>query len=373
MITKEQLREGIEWISGKTRITVDFDGNYLDVILYPNYPNTQTHISLFLGINGHRVKVTDLVGNGHGSGLQGKGYGTQIFNVGIQALYALFGFQLGTESAKDISLSGTVSSIGDPDSEPEKSACRDRRNGFWAGFGFQVREPLGYHTSMKAVLSDLKLKDGRATANGASRIIDLNSFWDKSEKPLVFQEDIDALIQVDLEQFELDNCPKVSDIERAWDASIICSKVIRNITWISLSTLVAYASFAKLDLPDAISITFSGLIASYLLAFFVDNRLWLFLPPYKRYRHLQEKRGDTISRVKKYIQDIEQSHNGLLWRLREIIPINGSDRVDVLEELLEASKKQYFFKISDHYIEYKYFIDAAKKVIGKESSDVIIY
>jgi len=203
MSTKQKLSKGLEWISGKTKITVQSDGNCLDVELYPDYPNERSSISLFLNIQRNkRVRVMDLVGNGYYTHYQDGGYGTLIFNIGIQALYAFYGVTTSDPLTHEIVVFGQISSSGDPSDEPERSECGDRRNGFWSGYGFKLKEPDAFDTPMKAKLVDLHLRGLGVTVNGTPRIVELEDFWLKGEAPSLFKSDLQILMDVDFEQFQ---------------------------------------------------------------------------------------------------------------------------------------------------------------------------
>lgn len=365
MVTKEQLEKGIEWISGKTKITVEYDGSHVDIALYPDYPNEQSHISLFLDIQwNNRVRVTDLVGNGYYSDYQGGGYGTLIFNIGIQALYAFYGITPSDPLAHEIVVFGKVSSSGDPDEDPARSECRDRRNGFWAGHGFKLKEPEEFDTTMKARLVDLHLRVGGMTANGTPRTVELEEFWLKGEAPTLFKSDLQALMSANLEQFNLEACPTKADIEKAWTKAVRASKAVRLALWTLLSGASIYLSFLLLDPLEALSFSLAGVFGSHLLTLLLDSRIWQYFPSYRQYRKMQDKRGEVIAGVRGYIEALEESHNGLMWRLHQ--GLKGLDATladEVFADMAEASRKQYAFRLSDRYEDYKRFVESAKGVI----------
>lgn len=363
-MTREDLQHGLEWVSGKTKITVQYSGGYLDVFLYPDYPNEQRSICLYLGIIGNRVSVTDLVGNGYQSGFQSDGYGTLIFNIGIQALYAFFGVKPSDQEAKEIRVTGKVSSVGDPGDEPERSKCGNRRNSFWASFGFLIKEPNNFDTTMKARLSDLHLKVGGLTTNGTPRTVTLEEFWLKGEAPKLLTLDLEALMAADLEQFQLDQCPTEEMLEAQWDKAISHSRGIRRSLWLLMVSVCAYIAFISFRPLDAISVSCGAVFVSFLLSSYIDNRIWNLLPSYRRYRDLREKRCEIITNIKDYIQELESSHNGLIWRLhRGLKEVDSSLADDIFTEMAEDSKKQYAFKLSDCYENYGRFVELAKAAI----------
>ncbi|MCU7841597.1 MAG: hypothetical protein KZQ94_19740 [Candidatus Thiodiazotropha sp. (ex Troendleina suluensis)] len=109
MVNKSKLRHGLEWISGNTKITIQLKNNdtHMDVVILPDYPKEKDRVVLYLRFHGdHTVEVQDLHGNGISSGYQKCGYGKQIGNIGIQAVYAFYEFSFGDSVARDIMLIG---------------------------------------------------------------------------------------------------------------------------------------------------------------------------------------------------------------------------------------------------------------------------
>ncbi len=365
MFTLDDLRHGLEWIEGKTKITVDYDGSYLDIVLYPDYPNEKRNITLFIGVNevSGKVRITDLVGNGYSTGYQNHGYGILIFNIGIQALHILFNTELGAATTKTITITGGVSNSGDPENEPERSQCRDRRNGFWMDYGFKLSDPLGFKTSMKANLNDLRLRTGKPTPNGTPRLVALNQFWRKGSSPSLFLSDIEKLASLNFDQFNLHLCPSRQDVDRAFNNSLRSLRYVERLLLISSSIGCIYLGFYYFDPFNAATFSLGGIFCSYLLVLTIGSRLWRYFPSYKKYTALSESRGNTRSKTKAYIWQIEESCNGLLWRLHQHLQSYSAFKNDTFNALANASKKQETSVLVDHYREYIRYMNVAKNNI----------
>lgn len=369
VVTKKQLKHGLEWIYRKTKITVSYeDCGHLDLFLYPDYPNEQKKLVLFLKVNeaDGRVNVTDLMGNGHESGFQDSGYGTLIFNVAIQALYAIYEIDLGNTSTETITLSASVSSSGDPADEPYRSQCRDRRARFWSKFGFQLHDPSEFNTRMKASLSQLHLCNGGLVKNGSPRLVSLDQFWVKGYAPKVFQSDIDELLALDFYQFNLQSCPSRSDVDQALYATVSWARCIARMLPVVFGLGVFYLAFPYVDPLRGILFSFLGIFGCYVMLQFLGGKLWTALPSYRSYVELSEMRGKIISNVKDYIRDVEDKNNGLLWRLHQGLQTMDNFQKDIFNEMAEASKKQHVYMLADHHEDYREYIAIAKSVVTKD-------
>ncbi|WMS89283.1 hypothetical protein [Pleionea litopenaei] len=365
MFDMRDLKQGLEWIEGRTKITIEVCGNNIDIHLYPDYPSEKNRVSLDLCIvYGNRVWVRDLLGNGFSSGIQNKGYGTLLFNIGIQVIYTYFGIAQGNPEANNILVSGKTSSVGDPGNEPAKSECRDRRNGFWSNFGFKLKEPDGFFTPMKAKLSELHARLDGKTENGTLYGLDLEQFWLKGNAPLLFESDIRSLMKLDIESLDLDICPTQDDIEGEWVKAVYWSKIIRKTLFCGLSVVAVYFAFSWLDLLHAFSMSFTAIFICYFLSMYLDERSWRYLPAYKKYNLLQNKRGEIISNARQYIKELEKQHNGFFWRLYQgLRVIDQSLSANIFNEMSEHSKSLYTYFLADRYDDYAKFIRAAKVVV----------
>lgn len=368
MVTKKQLNHGLEWVNKKTKITIAYeDCGHLDIFLYPDYPNEQKKVVLFLKVNESdgRVHVTDLMGNGHESGLQNSGYGTLIFNVAIQTLYAIYEIDFGNASAETITLSASVSSSGDPTDEPYRSECRDRRAHFWSKFGFQLHEPSEFHTNMKASLNQLHLCNGEPIGNGSPRLVGLDQFWLKGHAPKVFQSDIDELLAIDFFQFNLDSCPSRNDVDQALYATLFWARCITRTLTVIFSIGIFYLTLPYVDSIMAILFSFLGIFGWYVLLQILDGKLWAALPSYRKYVNLSEMRGKIISSLKDYIRGVEDKNNGLLWRLHQSLQTIDNFKSDIFNELAEASKRQNAYVLADRHEDYREYMTIAKTMVTK--------
>ncbi len=372
LYTKEHLEQGLEWISGKTKISVKHNHNFIDVTLYPNYPNKDDHINLFLKIGWDKhITVTDLIGNGYNSRYQGQGYGSLIFNVGIQAIYCFFKETDSEFDPTQIKITGSVSDSGDPPEEPAKTECFQRRNKFWRSRGFTLKDPTKPQTSMQARLSELIMTKDGITNNGAPKYIKLDDFWLKDKAPALLKSDIDALMKVGLDLDSLSSIPTPEKIDEKWQNAIRWSRFISKPLLVIAILSVSYFSFTYLPIWDALSYSVTGLFVSYIGCYFLQGWLYTKLPIYRSYKQLQSLRGDKIRAIRNTIEKIEDSHNGLIWRIHEgLVKLNKSYDQTKFEKLAEHSKNQYFFYLQDKYEQYVHFIEHSKLLLT--SSDACI-
>lgn len=369
MISKDQLKKGIEWVSKKTKITAKYRNRYLEIKLYPDYPNEQNSIYLYLKIQSdNKVVVTDLLGNGYNTDYQNSGYGTLIFNIAIQALYALFGISNNGTLASQINVCGMVSSQGDPEEGPERLECRSRRNSFWEKRGFKLKEPEAFDTYMKARLIDLVIRSHGITANGTPRSVSLCEFWPTGKAPDLLRSDLQALISIDINKLSLEECPSKSDIENTLIKANLVSRITRWVIRILLSSISIYLIILLAGPIDTLKSSLFVILGSYVVSLLVDSHIWKHLPYYKEHYELQEENNAVIRKVKTYIERIETDHNGLIWRLHH--GLKGYDTFidnEVFSELAAASKKQNVFKLEDEYEDYIRFIRSARDTIIKNA------
>lgn len=298
MFTKEQLSHGIEWISGKTKITATytegFIGGNLEVILFPDYPNTQS-IFLYLELDSEdNVTVTDLIGNGYFSNYQSCGYGTLIFSIGVQVIYSYFGMASGDKAAKEIILTGKVSNREDPDEEQEKVKCGTRRNRFWSGNGFRLREPNKYNTIMKACLADMIIQKKGVTANGTPRNIGLEEFWLIGEAPELIEPVIQDSPPTGVGKNEADNCPTQAEVDQADKVFRQLSSGIERVLRLVVGILFVYMLVLNVKTWEIIPLSLSGLFVIYLILKCVKIRFGHLLPTYQQSLKLQQRRREFI-------------------------------------------------------------------------------
>lgn len=200
MFSEQQLNDGIEWVYRRTKISIILQRSYLDVTLYPEYPNGSQRVRLELRVGrGNSVFVNDLTGNGYESGIQGEKYGTLAFNLGVLALHEYFSLQVGDPAAGAIKIGGKISAIGDPLEAVAMEVCRDRRAHFWSRKGFVVAEPKAYYTSMSATLAEMRIETAGLTGNGTPLGVSLASFWLLSCRPLLVSHDVDTVMAINLD------------------------------------------------------------------------------------------------------------------------------------------------------------------------------
>ncbi|MEW8458382.1 MAG: hypothetical protein AB2710_20005 [Candidatus Thiodiazotropha sp.] len=335
------------------------------LFFFPDYPKETDRIVLYIRFHGENTaEVQDLHGNGKSSGYQKCGYGKQIFNVGIQALYSRYEISFGDPLGKEIEVKGETSPVGDPETEPDRSTCRDIRNGFWSEFGFHVYDPNAFRTYIHASLSELVIRGGK-TANGALCEISIDEFWPIGEAPTIFQSDIDALMSVEFGQFNLDSCPSLDDIYREWNSAVSSSRVVRYTSWLVLSGLSIHLSLFLHETKNIIVLSVVGVFFGYLVAIFVENKVWQRLPRVKRHWQLLERRNSILENVSGYIENLETTHNGLLWRLQKgLCQFDSVFEDSVYVEMAEQSRRQlpYLMTKSDKYEHYIDFMNNAKRI-----------
>lgn len=366
MYSEKDISHGLEWICHKTKIVISHHNDSVDVLLYPEYPDESKCITLYLDVFQwqKRVRVTDLVGNGYQSDLQGKGYGTLIFNVGIQAVCCVMGIEMTSDNAKEINVSGKVSSMGDPDDEPERSVCRDRRNRFWADRGFILADQSAFDTSMKATLAELKPRGQGIADNGAPKNLNIDCFWKKGEAPASrFNHALEAVLALKRSEFSMDLCPSKDEVEQALNLTIKYSGIIRKTAWMFISCTLVYLAFQWLPPFSAITSSIGIVFFAYLGTMIAENRLWQHLPGYRRYIKLREQRADVLTRLREVIEKTEKEYNGLAWRVHAAISEYGVDLPKRFDMVAERSKNQNIYRLSEEYLEYLSFISTSKDII----------
>ena len=340
MITKAMLESGLEWVYRKTRVEVLFNGNYLDVFVFPDFPKETRSIHLMINIAEDRARIDDLVGNGHGTEHCDSGYGTVAMNVAIQALYAIYGVRPGSSESQSILVTGKVSSMGDPGGT-EGIECRDRRNHFWASFGLSLADMSSADTSMKAPLSDLHLKIGGTTGNGTPKTVELEEFWPIGTRPGVLPSDLVLLRSEDVETICAHKCISEDVVNNAFQRFKRSQTIMSSITG-----LLGLATAGIVGVLPAIGIALTGVWVVNLTA-----SRWS--PAFKRWMMLDAEKRKSIGHLKAHIEQLEGNHNGFLWRV--FAKFNcGELSAERYLDLAKASKDQYFSFISSRYEDYKY-------------------
>lgn len=114
-----------------------------------------------------RIFMEDLRGNGHGSGLQGQGIGTLLFNTVLQLFQSKY--------PTDTLVYGELSTNRDPKEPSLARICAERREGYWSSFGFRVEEDPRQERFILATLGELALKrHGKDIQGLFPRFVDLS-------------------------------------------------------------------------------------------------------------------------------------------------------------------------------------------------------
>lgn len=340
------------------------------VYLYPNYPSNDS-ISLCLSVSDDisikkSVEFVDLVGNFYDTPYQNKGFGRLLVNTGIQVLYAWFGMSMNDLSANNIKVTGRTSPEHDPDDEQGRLEAIKRRAYFWDSFGFVLKRPEDPITPMRATLADLKMVDGENTSNGTPRIVKLDEFWLKGEAPELLKYDVDALMQINIEQFDLQKIPQINDIIDERENFDEWGMAISKVTFVLLaafSVLISIRLFYD-DFQKLLTFLAVFVFLSFVVTPFIKDWLLKKLPVYKKYQQLREQKDQLEKNVKDYIEQVENKFNGLFWRIHE--PLKDMDDYfssDVFNSLSDASKNQNPYRLSQYYREYYDFIITAKQTI----------
>jgi len=181
----------LEWVNGKTKITISFSEQMLFIRLYCNYPSNKViELSISKCILDEYFRIINLVGNGFNSGVQCQGFGKLIFNIAIQAMrYHLEEIKGLPPASMSIRVTGETSSYNDPEDEPDKTNCWKRRNAFWQSFGFVFDDPKSPRSHFRCELDKLNYNNRGVTGNGTPTFIDIHEFQVKDDKPTLSHPD----------------------------------------------------------------------------------------------------------------------------------------------------------------------------------------
>lgn len=296
---KLKIEKGVEWISKDIKITVRKSSDFIDVFLFPEYPHKKRQIALYLMLNVSSATVMDLINNSH-KDCWGKGWGTLIFNTGIQALRAWYD--------KDVDVTGE---IFEPKSPDEETA---RRHHFWSSFGFKFEPDNGSEISdlpinMTAKLSELKLKTEGFTEKGTPKMIPLNQFWRRIHRPRLFKEIFEAATKIDLEKLS----PQNIGVDDRGSGPRLVEKVTK---------------------------------------YFMSNS-------HRSQNNLAEH---TLTSLE-YIQALEEEHNGFVWRLYEgLKTLYRSLDKENYRRIAELSKCRFDYGLARHKDDYFQFCKEIKTI-----------
>jgi hypothetical protein len=320
------LPQELEWISGKTRILIrhrqEWIKRYLDIHLDTDYPKKKPHMMLMLDLHVGWVRVTDLQNNGFGSSIQNCGYGTLAVNTAIQALRLLHRQdQQNPDGTDNPTLYGSVSSTGDPDNEPHRSECWQRRNHFWSRFGFKLHDPSVPDTGMEARLTDIKELRTCTTANGSPRWVDIGQFWPPHERPLLLPGVKEALTAITPSSLELHDSPSTEN------ARTHRRKAASQAHWIGRVGALIVIAITYFTIKDLSSMSVMlaaaafGTGLSFVANDWVTAQIFARLPSYSTWEALDQRRKIAIKDVCQTIIQIEESCNGLFWRVFEAMVV----------------------------------------------------
>ncbi|MDP2716650.1 hypothetical protein [Rheinheimera sp.] len=152
------------WAKDGLTVLINDHSPYIDVIAKYNY----REFKLLLEYSHDSAFIEDIQGNNYDSGLQGKGIGSLLVNTAIQVLRKKLPI--------DSLISGQMSDVGDPIESVLLKRCQQHRSAFWASFGFNIQPGMAGHEKIRALLSDLKVKENGLTLDKFPRFIPLSDF-----------------------------------------------------------------------------------------------------------------------------------------------------------------------------------------------------
>lgn len=354
----------LEWINGKTKITVEFSDGAIDVNLYTDYPN-RYHLNLYLTISQNRVTIEDLVGNGFKSGLQQKGFGKQIVNVGIQSIRKYFQINEPQIKHETIKIYGKTSDQDDPGAEPFKTECMQRRNAFWSNFGLHLQDSMSFCTKMRGFLSELELREDGMTANGVSVLVNLCDFWAPNKVPLLNKYDVAYLETIDFSQFDINELPSlelISQVESKYQKQL---DLIGNTYWLVINLIVILTLSTFNTFIESILYSLPIMFFSYFLTPHLSYNWRDGLSSYHYSNKLKKKRNNIRDGIQNYIWNVEKEKNGFIWRvfpyLCDIDPLFCNEKNEIISKL---SRENCLYN-TEYYLLYIDFIAKAKRNIIK--------
>lgn len=158
------MSEVKEWKAPDLKVTIVDHPPFLDVIA----EHKQHKVKLLLKYGDRYTHFEDILGNNYESGIQGKGFGTLLVNVAIQALRE--------KLPTDAEVTGQMSDVGDPQEPTLLEICRSRRAKFWESFGFRILPGEWGFQKIRAKLSDLKEKRDGLVMGNHPRFLPLTEF-----------------------------------------------------------------------------------------------------------------------------------------------------------------------------------------------------
>ena len=366
---KTKARSDLEWINKKTKITIQYQQEAIETRIFPDYPNNQHYIELFVSIDlGNQVRFIDLTGNGYNTPYQARGYGKLIVNTCIQALHSYFGLPLNDIRAKKIFILAKISTSDDPTEEPGRSECGKRRNKFWSESGFTLTNKNSFNSSMRATLADLKIRKEGHLPDGTPCMVDLEDFWEKGRAPALLKYDIKELMAIDFNKYDIDKVPSQKQINEAYAAHMNVGGRITKYYWatlppVSLSVLLT-------PFPLYTTLSFAGLM--WISGFFLYPRFMGIIYPltfsYRKYRSMLDQKEAATKIFEPYVYTLEKENNGLLWRIHQgMCRLGNKCNSDSLDNLVDSSKEQCAPLVSKKYRDYFLFMKCAKEIVKRKN------
>jgi len=156
------------WESGTNdpvRVRLDFQPGYkLDVDVWWRSKEASPSLRLWVQLQHQSARFGDLTGNGHGSRLHRKGFGTFAVNVAVQVLQAIYD--------GDAPVTGMLSNPSDP--TDQKARLEIARRMFWSQFGLTVSP--GHYEQLVGTVGGLRCVHEGLVAGQFSRYLDLCKF-----------------------------------------------------------------------------------------------------------------------------------------------------------------------------------------------------
>lgn len=331
------MKKSIEWISGKTRIVCKQDDNSIQINLYPNYPKDHCIVLKASFVEGC-FTFDDLTGNGSNSGHQEQGWGKLIVNTAIQLLGKAHREKYGSIPPNEIQVQGETSNEGDPKSEPESSACRNRRNRFWESFGLSIQNEEAFHSKIYTTQANLKYNKRGRTANNDPTYIDLKYFWKLDERPALIEADVDYLNTINLDLLNEDSIPKKETYETLerkakWQQDLLDKSCFS----LGVVIILLVASAVGLSL-NTVTATILGIIAWRYLCFSLFARIGQNFSSTKKARLQRDYRNSKIKEMNDAIEDIENEINGFIWRIHPYLRRFEGFRSEEYDELAKLSR-----------------------------------
>lgn len=321
----------LEWSYGRTRVLVTFMATrFQTVVEVKCYPGTDKtsfqgrEIKVSALISENHITIEDLNGNGYSSEFQNQGFGTLVVNVLILNIQEYLFRQGYDYHDRRWVVRAEISTVGDPDEEPQKTQCRERRVHFWHRFGLTLAEDKGEGRS-ECLLRDTRVvgpRSKRVTSSGAPICPLPSEFWPVGQLPELFPGTSESLREVNLDDLSIQGLPKRDVLkasefgqQRYWTRfnaglNVLAASAILTISIWAYHWQGEEADFGKIS---------AAAFILYLACFWGANRLTSGLHNSNRkWLKIQEdleNLNKQMAEVSKAINSIEENCGGLMWRV----------------------------------------------------------